>query len=91
MLLEDALRLSRINQARSRMASGFIIGNAAMDMTTLLYEADHPSRRRKLGHWLELNELGPLGEQIRSYEDWEPLRPVHPLEALAEEADDNGA
>lgn len=92
MKLEDALRLSRIHQAKSCRAEGYIIGNRTLNMDALLFEPDPPPKhRRKLGNWIGLDKLGIIADQIRSLDDWEPLQPIHPLEALAREAeDDNG-
>ena len=90
MKLEDALRLSRIHQAQSRLAEGYIIGNRTLNMDVLLFEPNPPpNHRRKLGNWIGLDKLGAIADQIRSFDDWEPLQPIHPLEALAREAEDN--
>lgn len=94
MLLEDALRLSKINQAFSPSADGYVIGNDRFDMSSLLFEPKPPNgRRRLLGHWVDIKPTSEYAN-VLNLTDFEPLRPYSPLEILAREGiqawDDDG-
>ena len=89
MKLKEALLLDRNNRAKARVQLGYVyaMGCSDGDEIFVQYRSDLSPKPRITGYKL----LTPLSNTVHQFyltADWAPISPMHPLEALAKQAEE---
>ena len=90
MKLNDALDLSNRRMANGRLMGDRIQAMGATDNPSVIYIAIAQSDGKvRLHDFKLLSDFPPsIQQDLTDSDEWEPRFPLHPLEALAREAED---